>query len=118
MNKESENHSELMDFLQVNREKTRGGKMIQYAFNAHVVYRASEITIFTTMVRVDTDAQTPGKISLTENQQCPSSKFHLDFQAKYQAMCFDRNSNILVISGKSTKMGSYEVLISAIGPLS
>jgi hypothetical protein len=116
---ELHNLSELMDFLQTNKETTFGGRRIkQYAFTALVTYfHSSKTATFNTEVRVDMDAQNSGKVMMLENDQCPSDEFHLDFKPKYQEMRFDRESNILIISGASEKMGAYKVSISALGAI-
>jgi hypothetical protein len=109
-----DNLDELMAFLEANREKTFGGRIPQYAFNALITYyHSSKTTTFFTEVRVDT-AYESGKIILAENDQCTSDKFHLSFQPEYQNMYFDRELNILIISGNSKTMGGYKVSISAL----
>jgi hypothetical protein len=111
------NLSELMSFLQANQKRTLGGKvLLQYAFTALVTYYSSKTITFETSVTVDTGYES-GKVKLADNDQCPSDKFHLDFKPEYQSMHFDRESNILIITGDSPKMGSYKVSISALAPL-
>jgi hypothetical protein len=103
-----------MDFLQTNSERTSGGRLRRYAFTAQVAYYySSRTTTFTTEVTVDTGFDS-GRVTMLENEQCPADEFHLDFRPKWQAMHFDRQSNILVISGKSEKMGPYKVSLSAL----
>jgi hypothetical protein len=113
---EMDNLRELMDFLQTNREKTFGGRISQYAFTALVTYyHSSKTTTFNTKIMVDTGYDS-GRIIMIENDQCPSDKFHLKFEPKYQAMHFDRESNMLIINGDSEKMGPYKVSLSALAP--
>ena len=114
---ENHNLSELMSFLHANQKRTLGGKVLQqYAFTALVTYYSSKTISFETSVMVDTGYDS-GKIKLADNDQCPSDKFHLDFKPKYQSMNFNRELNILVITGDSKKLGSYKVSISALAPL-
>jgi hypothetical protein len=114
---ENHNLSELMNFLQANQKRTLGGKVLQkYAFTALVTYYSSKTITFETSVMVDTGYDS-GNIKLADNDQCPSDKFHLDFKPKYQNMNFNRESNILLITGDSPKMGFYKVSISALAPI-
>jgi hypothetical protein len=116
-NDETHNLSELMEFLQTNREKTLDERTLQYRFNALVTYyHSSKAITFNSEARVETGFDS-GKIILKENEQCPAEKFHLDFKPKWQTMYFNRESNILEINGSSSKMGSYKVSISALEKL-
>jgi hypothetical protein len=110
------NHlSELMAFLQANMEKTIDSVTGRYSFPALVAYHhASKTKTFQTQVRVETDAWSDGAVSLAENNQSPSEQYHMDFHPKFQAMRYDRQSNILIITGKSEKMGSYQVTLSVL----
>jgi hypothetical protein len=108
---------ELMAFLQANIEKTRDKATGGYSFGARVAYHHnSETKTFNTTVTVETGAWNGGKVSMTENGECPSSStHHLDFEPKFQSMLFDRPSNLMVIKGNSQKMGGdYQVTIVAL----
>ncbi|MEY2484207.1 MAG: hypothetical protein QOK24_2735 [Verrucomicrobiota bacterium] len=110
---EHENLGELMDFLHANGEWTLDPVTGGFLFDAVVTYCASRTVSFKTRVRVQTDAQSNGKISLDETSKCPASAYHLDFYPRWQTMRFDRDSNLLVVSGRSDKMGDYKVTILA-----
>ena len=115
---ETHNLGELLSFLQTNQQQTLVGRIRRYAFTALVTYCWSSNTArFKAEVTVETGYRS-GKVTMMENDRCPSDKFHLDFQPNYQAMHFNRDANMLVISGASLKMaGAYKVSISALAPV-
>ena len=116
---EHENIAELLTFLQTNSERTFDTRSGSYAFEALVTYDHHEQSIvFETTAIVETDAWDGGKLSLIETNKCPSRDYHLDFRARFNAMLFNVESNLLIVSGKSAKMGDYKVMIQAVRPRS
>lgn len=99
------NLDELMSFLHANSKLTLDTATGGFLLDVIVTYCASRTVSFKTRVRVQTDAQSNGKISLDETSECPALEYHLDFYPRYQTMRFDQDSNLLVVSGRSDKMG-------------
>jgi hypothetical protein len=112
---EQENIDQLFRFLLANRECTFDEASGAYAFSAWVTYHHSSKTItFQTEATIDTSAWDGGTLSLVETAKCPSSQYHLDFRARWASMNHDCEANLLIISGKSAKLGDYKVTIAAL----
>ena len=69
-------------------------------------------TTFKSKAMIQRSGYEDGKVSLEESGKVVSEKYHLDFSANYQDMEFDTETNSLVITGQSAKMGSYKVLVT------
>ncbi|MCG3147931.1 MAG: hypothetical protein PCFJNLEI_01372 [Verrucomicrobiae bacterium] len=110
---EKANLGELLDFLRENNEKAKTRNPGLFALNARIAYfHATKTNTFQTKVFVEPDSW-KDPVQLVETDECPSSIYHLAFNLKFQTMKFDRESNALVITGNSEKMGKYQVTIVA-----
>lgn len=87
------------------------------AFDCRVTYKSKYgIVSASTNARMAVQTMDWGNISLTEVEELPNYKYHLDFNPQFQEMEFDETSSSLSIKGASQKMGDYHVTITPIGP--
>jgi hypothetical protein len=78
---------------------------VTYQFGNKTVVHDTECTIFRNGIE-------DGKISLEEDGPLVSAIFHLDFTPDFQTYKFDKSSQALIVTGKSSKMGgNYRVEI-------
>lgn len=93
--------------------------MKQFHFRAVVNYSCRSSSVSSNCsVKVATDAQSDGRVSLMDCDELPAERYHLDFTPRYQNMRYDDISRTLIISGNSTKMeGDYHVAILALSTI-
>ncbi|MBV7598044.1 hypothetical protein [Aeromonas sp. sia0103] len=102
----------LIDFIENNIIKI--GDFGNCKFLGSVIYHSDTqpLTVEKTIIKIIRNGIEDGEISLNETDKMTSENFHLVFSNKYQDYFYDMKNNNLVISGKSSKMGSYNVTIS------
>lgn len=85
----------------------------RYRFNATVWYESSlkGDREDQTQVTVSMASSENGKVGLGETGQLNADWCHLDFHPDYQEFEYDPETDALVVSGSSQKMGDYEVRI-------
>lgn len=69
---------------------------------------------FRTNVRLMRSGYDDGKILLEEKGELVAEAFHLDFSARWQGVRFHEETNSLIVTGSSDKMGQYQVQITPI----
>lgn len=104
----------LQDFLTTSG--LRPDDFGRYRFNAAIDYasgskgrRQDQTDVIVSMTSSEN-----GKVGLGETSQLTADWCHLDLSPDWQRFDFDTASGALVISGKSSKMGGYEVRITPV----
>lgn len=82
-----------------------------YKFSAKIKYesRKQGTQTETLAVKIFRNGNEDGRILISDGKTLKEATHHLDFSADYQKYRFDKDTEALVVSGTSTKMGDYTV---------